>query len=561
MSSSDYDHRTAFLGDWGTFQKTVFFLLCSSIIPNGFTGLSIVFIGDTPPHHCHIPVGVNISAEWKNVSIPIEANGRASECSRYKLDVLKSYSDRGLVPWVDVNVSAIEQERCEDGWEYDRETYVSTIVTEWDLVCSDDWKAPLTSSIFFCGVLIGSFVSGQLSDRYGRKIVLFLTMGVQTVFTLIQVFSPSWIVFCSLFFVVGMGQISNYVAAFVLGMEILSLPVRIIYSTVGVCIFFSIGYMVLPLVAYFIRGWRMLLLALTLPGFLYIPLWWIIPESPRWLLSQGRVDEAEAILRDAARRNGIKAPEEIFPPSQPGDKAGTMQPHNLCDLVRSSNIRTITILLCLVWMTLSIGYFALSLNTSNLYGNPYLNCFFSAAVEVPAYIISWLMFRYLPRRLCLFFTLFLGGLVLLFIHLLPQHMNNVAISLEMLGKFGVTTAFAIVYAFTAELYPTVLRNTAMGACSMASRIGSISAPYFIYLGGYYRALPYILMGTLSVLSGLLSLLLPESLDMPLPETISHMQKITGCKMRHSSYSVTTARPEEEHTSNPNDGLWAEISKL
>ncbi|XP_076836672.1 organic cation/carnitine transporter 2-like isoform X1 [Brachyhypopomus gauderio] len=548
MHASKYDENTAFLGDWGTFQKTVFFLLCSSIIPNGFTGLSIVFIGDTPAHHCHIPASVNITVEWRNVSIPVEVDGghtRISKCSRYKLDVIKGYSDKGLIPWVDVNVSALEQESCEDGWDYDRETYVSTIVTEWDLVCSDDWKTPLTSSLFFCGVFLGSFISGQLSDRFGRKIVLFLTMAVQTIFTLIQVFSPSWVIFCSLFFIVGMGQISNYVAAFVLGMEILSLSVRIIYSTIGVCIFFSIGYMVLPLVAYFIRDWRMLLLAIALPGFLYIPLWWFIPESPRWLVSRGRIEEAEAILQDAARKNGIKAPDVIFPPPQAGEKEARAKSYNLCDLVRSSNIRAITILLCLVWTTLSIGYFALSLNTSNLHGNSYLNCFFSAAVEVPAYIMSWLMFRYLPRRLCLFSTLSLGGTVLLFVHFIPQHLSYVAILLEMLGKFGVTIAFAIIYAFTAELYPTILRNTAMGACSMASRVGSISAPYFIYLGGYYRALPYILMGSLNIFTGLLSLLLPESLGMPLPETMSHMQKVTGFKKRQITYNLDHSKGDQE----------------
>ena len=54
--------------------------------------------------------------------------------------------------------------------------------------------------------------------------------------------------------------------------------------------------------------------------------------------------------------------------------------------------------------------------------------------------------------------------------------------LVMVGKFGITAAFAMVYVYTAELYPTVVRNMGMGVSSTASRLGSILSPYFIYLG-------------------------------------------------------------------------------
>uniref|UniRef100_A0A8C8RPP0 Major facilitator superfamily (MFS) profile domain-containing protein n=1 Tax=Pelusios castaneus TaxID=367368 RepID=A0A8C8RPP0_9SAUR len=409
-----------------------------------------------------------------------------------------------------------------------RECYLMFFLLQWNLVCDDDWKTPLTTSLFFVGVLIGSFISGQLSDRFGRKNILFATMAVQTGFSFVQIFSTSWEMFTVLFLIVGMGQISNYVVAFILGTEILGKSVRIIFSTLGVCIFFAIGYMLLPLFAYFIRDWRMLLLALTVPGVLCVPLWWVIPESPRWLISQGRFKEAEIIIRKAAKRNGIVAPAMLFDSTEMRDlKLQQQQKVFIVDLFRTRNIATITVMSLLLWMITSVGYFGLSLNTPNLHGNAYVNCFLSAVTEIPAYVIAWLLLRTVPRRYSISGTLFLGGGVVLLIQLVPTNLHILSIFLVMLGKFGITSAFSMLYVYTAELYPTLVRNMAVGATSMSSRVGSIIAPYFVYLGAYDRFLPYILMGSLTVLIGILTLFLPESYENPLPENFEQMLKVKG----------------------------------
>nr|AAI66421.1 Slc22a5 protein [Rattus norvegicus] len=441
----DYDEVTAFLGEWGPFQRLIFFLLSASIIPNGFNGMSIVFLAGTPEHRCLVPHTVNLSSAWRNHSIPLETkDGRQvpQSCRRYRLATIANFSALGLEPGRDVDLEQLEQENCLDGWEYNKDVFLSTIVTEWDLVCKDDWKAPLTTSLFFVGVLMGSFISGQLSDR----------------------------------------------------------------------------------------DWRMLLLALTVPGVLCGALWWFIPESPRWLISQGRVKEAEVIIRKAAKFNGIVAPSTIFDPSELQDlNSKKPQSHHIYDLVRTRNIRIITIMSIILWLTISVGYFGLSLDTPNLHGDIYVNCFLLAAVEVPAYVLAWLLLQHLPRRYSISAALFLGGSVLLFIQLVPSELFYLSTALVMVGKFGITSAYSMVYVYTAELYPTVVRNMGVGVSSTASRLGSILSPYFVYLGAYDRFLPYILMGSLTILTAILTLFFPESFGAPLPDTIDQMLRVKGIK--------------------------------
>ena len=95
-------------------------------------------------------------------------------------------------------------------------------------------------------------------------------------------------------------------------------------------------------------------------------------------------------------------------------------------------------------MTISVGYFGLSLDTPNLHGDVYLNCFLSAVVEVPAYVLAWLLLQHLPRRYSMATALFLGGSVLLFVQLVPPGRYHTClqsgISIESLSLYQTVSA-------------------------------------------------------------------------------------------------------------------------
>ena len=64
-------------------------------------------------------------------------------------------------------------------------------------------------------------------------------------------------------------------------------------------------------------------------------------------------------------------------------------------------------------MVNSMVYYGLSLSSSSLAGNPYVNFIISGAVEIPSYIVTQLALRYLGRRWPISFMLVVGGLSLL----------------------------------------------------------------------------------------------------------------------------------------------------
>ena len=82
--------------------------------------------------------------------------------------------------------------------------------------------------------------------------------------------------------------------------------------------------------------------------------------------------------------------------------------------------------------------------------------------------------------------------------------------LNTLSRMIGTTAFSTCYTFTAELYPTQVRGNAVGAGSMASRVGGMCVPIILSWGAYQTWIPGMVVGSLGVLAGVLVLNLPET---------------------------------------------------
>ena len=87
------------------------------------------------------------------------------------------------------------------------------------------------------------------------------------------------------------------------------------------------------------------------------------------------------------------------------------------------------------------------------------------------------------------------------------------------GKMASSAVFQLIFLYTAELFPTLIRNTALGFSSTASGIGSVGAPFVIGLGGI---VPLIVMGGLAIIGGLTGIFLPETLGHPLPTTLAQV---------------------------------------
>ncbi|KAK3773684.1 hypothetical protein RRG08_001414 [Elysia crispata] len=394
---------------------------------------------------------------------------------------------------------------------------VMTVTEEWALVCNRNWIRSALISIQMGGILMGCFISGQLSDQFGRRRVLNGFTLSHAIVNIAAALTNSWQLFGVTRFLIGAALGGIITTAFPYGMEFLPLKWRPFTATVP---FWGCGVAIFTGVAYFFPNWRHLHLAL---GILNIPCligYWQTPESIRWLAAKGKKQEAEAVLKKMADTNGRPLPPhaaELLDTSikhQLIPKAEDDKIISYADLFKSWYLVKCTVVTCFFWWTMSLVVYGISFGVTSLAGNIYVNMLAMAVIEFPGLPLTfWLMNKFGRRKTALlYFALAtissLTSLCLILVGAADTK-GGATRWLALLIRMLLSYAWSVIQTWGAELYPTVTRNISYGAVNTSARIGGILAPFIINLESG-AVLTYCIITALTFLMTIAPFTLPET---------------------------------------------------
>ncbi|XP_020786098.2 solute carrier family 22 member 7-like [Boleophthalmus pectinirostris] len=485
------------------------------------------FMAAVPSHHCNISalddgeLFQNLTLEQQlSVGVPFDAHGSSpSSCQMYskpQYQYLSGFNSSNIT-------LAVE---CQNGWVYDNSTFKSTIATEWDLVCSRKGMNKATATIFFIGVMCGAPLFGFLSDRFGRRRLLLVSYICSLTFAILSAFSTSYVMFSIMRFFTGISLAGISIISIVLNVEWFSIEHRT-FSGIIISLDWTIGNWLLVLLAYLVTDWRMLILVVTSPLLLAIFAWRWLPESARWLMARGRADEAHYYIKKCAEMNNrAKCLSTITPKTllEVAETETRDKKYTIINLFKTPRIRKLAICSGIMWFGVAFTYYGISLNITGFGLNPYLTQFIFASIEMPMKIGVYFFLEKIGRRPGEILTLIMTGLCLFINIFVTQDKWLVRTIVAVLGKAMSEASFTIAFLYTAELYPTVVRQNGLGYTSFVARLGVSISPLIALLEDVWHLLPSVIYCTVAVTSGLVTLLLPETLNRRLPEFIEDIEK-------------------------------------
>ena len=346
-----------------------------------------------------------------------------------------------------------------------------SIAQEWGL---DPTAAGMLSSYGYVGMFIGALSSGFIADRIGRKYTMMIMLFLGSLFTGLCGIASSYESMAVLRFIAGIGlggalplpgvYMSEYPPARYRGRFVGLVETSWVYGVI-LSVFF--GYILIPQ-----YGWRAAFNAAYIPLILIPILAAYLPESLRFLEKKSRIEEIKKIF---ARYDLVEDVEKLeIKPLAP-------RRMGLRKLFTGGYLKR-TLILWLLWAALVYTYHGIFIWLPYIYstrlGFTIVKSLFwvliVTLIQVPGYYSAALLLDKAGRKSILAVYLTVAGIASLLLST-TQDINLVLLYSGVISFFNLG-AWAGLYTYTPELYPTELRGTGSGAAASIGRIAGIAAP-------------------------------------------------------------------------------------
>ncbi|KAM7358921.1 organic cation transporter protein-like [Cochliomyia hominivorax] len=519
--SIDFDDLLPMIGEFGKYQKILFLCMIPFTFFVAFVYFSQIFLTLIPEQHwCTVPELEGLPLEERlTLSIPRMANGDYHNCFMYNINYTEV-----LAKGIRVADPSWPTMPCRNGWSYNfTEIPYATVATEENWVCDNAALPTYAQSIFFLGAIVGGLLFGWIADKFGRIPSLIGCNLVGFVAGVATAFVTNFWQFALMRFFVGFAFDNCFTMMYILVLEYVGPRYRTFVANMSIAIFFTMAACMLPWIAYYLADWKLLALVTSFPLLLAVLTPLVVPESARWLVSQGRVDKAVLILKKLEKVNGKHIPPETYKNftdscNRLREDENKNNSYSILDLFKTPRLRRTTILLLIIWMAVSLVFDGHVRNVGSLGLDIFFTFTVACFTEFPADTLLTVTLDRFGRRWLACGSMVLSGVFSLLATIAPVGVYSA--SLAIMGRFFVNISYNIGLQYAAEILPTVVRAQGVAFIHIMGYVASIIAPFVVYLSYISTMLPLIILGILGIVGGLICLLLPETLNHDLPQTLA-----------------------------------------
>jgi putative MFS transporter len=342
----------------------------------------------------------------------------------------------------------------------------------------------LILSAGFAGQLIGALLAGTAAERFGRLRVVTITIAIFSIMSMFcaLAWSPESLMAFRFLQGIGLGGEVPVAAAYI--SEIARAKGRGRFFTFYELLF-PIGLFCAAVVSFWVVpnvGWRPMFWLGALPAVLVLFLRRALPESPRWLASRGRVDEADAVVtrieHAITESGGLLPPVNLESASLP--RAGKTRWQELFQGVYLQR----TLVVWVLWFSCYLVTYGLTTWLPTLYRTVFKlpleralgYALITNAVGLVGCILCAFLIDRLGRRRWFTMAFLAGGLSLCTLRFVDATNPVIVMACASASFFFISSISLTLYLYTSELYPTRMRAVGCGVASAWLRLASALGP-------------------------------------------------------------------------------------